>query len=321
MLVSFSLFIMTISRMANPHKDTIEAAFVRFKELASSLEGWNLASEKQGVKLYSYDANPIIVRGVYEVTDTTLNVHQIMAVASSAGTRKICKLLLMKLIMLISLVFFLGDDKFDAYELKTVYDSGEILFWAKVKTPWPITPRDMCTIVRRVREENETDYVVMASVEDDSVPEMSGNVRAELLISGWKVAKTTTGSIEVTYITQIDLKGSIPGAFLKNIQIQVPLCAEKVVEYAKEHGYPPYVIQAQQVQFESEEFDHETKTYKASWNAIVDKEAKVEFDISKTTYPQDPQVTLNGEGQYTLEDGRLTVYDVVGAIQLEITRN
>jgi hypothetical protein len=206
----------------------------------------------------------------------------------------------------------LGDDKFDTYALKAIYSPLEVLFWAKVKTPWPVSPRDMCCIVSRASEDGE--YAVMASVEDASVPAISGNVRAELWISGWKVRETETG-VQVTYITQIDLKGSIPGAFLKNIQIQVPLCAKQVVRYAEEHGYPPYVWKAENVEFEKEDFDHESKTYSTQVKAL--ENAVLEFDVSTQMYPQGPQVQATN-AKYTLEDGKLKIHDMEGVVTVVI---
>jgi hypothetical protein len=82
--------------ICNPHTETSQAAFTRFKALADDLGSWQLAAEKQGVSLYSqeFESGPIAVRGEYEIQGHHLSARQIMAVASSAGTRKICKLFL-----------------------------------------------------------------------------------------------------------------------------------------------------------------------------------------------------------------------------------
>lgn len=299
----------------NPHSETSKAVLTRFKELAGDLQGWQFATEKQGVKLYSQqlDSGPIAVRGDYVAH--THSIHQIMAVASSAGARKICKRTLLLLLHHL-IAMLIGDDKFDCYEMKKIYDSSDILFWAKVKTPWPVSPRDMCCIVSRVHEPS-TNYFVMASVQDDQVPEISGNVRAHLLISGWKVQETDTG-IQVTYITQIDLKGSIPGAFLKNIQIQVPLCAGNVVEYAEKYGYPPFVIQSNHVRFASEDFDHDKKTYTSSLQGVGEG-ARVEYDISKKMYPQGAHIKLTGDAKYTVEEDKVVLHDIVDSVTVEIS--
>ncbi|KAG1239833.1 hypothetical protein G6F68_018248 [Rhizopus microsporus] len=100
----------------------------------------------------------------------------------------------------------------------------------------------------------------MTSVTDPAVPVMSGNVRANLMVSGWKVTKTSTGAISLIYITQIDLAGSLPLSFLKAVQQQVPLCARKVVDYIKDHGYPPLLISST-AQFKEESFDHAKGLY------------------------------------------------------------
>jgi hypothetical protein len=135
----------------------------------------------------------------------------------------------------------IGDDKFDVAELKQMYNINEALFWSKVKTPWPISPRDLSAASLREMSE-DTSYTVMVSVEDDSIPAVSGCVRSNLFISGWKVYKVD-GGVAITYITQIDLAGSIPTAFLKSVQQQVPLCAGSVIKYIKDHGFPPVVLE------------------------------------------------------------------------------
>ncbi|CAO3624072.1 unnamed protein product [Mucor hiemalis] len=156
----------------SPHAQTARTALAQLKELASSLEGWNFSQEKDGVKLYnkSADNSPVpIVRGDILLTGHEFTPQQIASIATLPGARKI------------------WDEKFDVAELKQMYSAYESLFWCKVKTPWPISARDMSATSLREISEDEC-YVVMTSVEDESVPLVSGNVRANLFIPGWKLS-------------------------------------------------------------------------------------------------------------------------------------
>lgn len=80
--------------ITNPHTQTVHDAMIRFKELASTLNGWNFTSETNGVKLYnkSDDTPFLIVRGDV-VAGKEHTVRQVAAVANSPGCRKICKLI------------------------------------------------------------------------------------------------------------------------------------------------------------------------------------------------------------------------------------
>lgn len=284
--------------VTNPHAETSKNALALLKSLSSSLDGWHFTQEKDGVKLYSktVDSSPVaIVRGDTSIVGHEFTPQQIASVATLPGARKI------------------WDEKFDSSDIKQMYSRLESLFWAKVKTPWPISPRDMCSTSLREISEDEC-YVVMNSVEDASIPPVSGCVRANLIISGWKVLKTETG-INVTYITQIDLAGSIPTAFLKNVQQQVPLCAGSVVKYAQNYGYPPTTATCTAT-FKSENFDHAKKTYTAS----VDGTGECSWLISKKMYPSGTKVAITGEAKHELTVDRLELTEINGPVTVTISK-
>jgi hypothetical protein len=174
--------------------------------------------------------------------------------------------------------------------VKEVYSKHESLFWGKVKTPWPISPRDMSATSLKEFSQDEC-YYVMISVEDEAVPLVSGCVRSHLYISGWKIIKTDAG-ISLTYITQVDLAGSIPTAFVKSVQQQVPLCAGLVVQYAKDYGYPPTTAVEGSAVFKSENFDHAKREYVSN----VDGNGDSKWLISKKMYPNGVKVTIIGSG-------------------------
>ncbi|KAI9269621.1 hypothetical protein EDC94DRAFT_599423 [Helicostylum pulchrum] len=284
--------------VTNPHAESSNKAMEYFKELASTEEGWNFTQEKGGVKLYNKvtDSSPVaIVRGDIHIEGHEFTAQQIASIALLPGCRKV------------------WDEKFDTSEIKIMYSRLESLFWVKVKTPWPISARDMCATSLRQITEDEC-YVVMASVEDAAVPPVSGNVRANLIISGWKITKTDTG-IDLIYITQVDLAGSIPTAFVKNVQQQVPLCAGLVVKYAEDFGYPP-TSNTCTAEFKSEDFEHAEKTYVATLDGTGD----AEWFICKKMYPASVKVAINGEATPEIVNNVVRVTGINGPVTVTITK-
>ncbi|KAI8638892.1 hypothetical protein BD408DRAFT_446399 [Parasitella parasitica] len=260
--------------LVNPHAETAQKALSLLKELSASLDGWDFSEEKAGVKLYrkADDTSPIsIVRGETDLVGHEFTTQQVLSVATLPGCRKI------------------WDEKFDTSEIKEMYSRGESLFWSKLKAPWPVYPRDIAGT--SLREASDTECcVVMTSVEDESVPEVSGCVRAKLIVSGWRITKTDTG-IHITYITQIDLAGYIPTSFLKGIEQQVPLCAGAVVNYIGEYGFAPTTLECT-ARFKTENFEHDTKEYSCN----VDDVGDIKWVVSTKMYPNDINVSIIGSG-------------------------
>ncbi|KAG1138466.1 hypothetical protein G6F37_004766 [Rhizopus arrhizus] len=284
---------------SNPHSEKARQALSELKQLSSTTDGWNFTQEKEGVKLYNktVDGNPIpIVRGDI-VLEGDYTVQQALTVCTLPGCRKI------------------WDDKFDASEVKAWYSRYETLFWTKLKAPWPISPRDIAGTSLREFSEDEG-YIVMTSVTDPAVPVISGNVRANLIVSGWKVTKTSTGVISLIYITQIDLAGSLPLSFLKSVQQQVPLCARKVVDYIKDHGYPPLLVSST-AQFKEESFDHAKRLYEVH----LEGEGEARWSISGKMYPGGFRAELVGTGTCeAVSVHELVVKGISGPVTVKILK-
>jgi hypothetical protein len=137
----------------------------------------------------------------------------------------------------------------------------------------------------------------MLSVEDSKVPETEKAVRARLLVSGWKMYQTENNKIGITYVSQTDLSGYLPIAFLKKLLLEVPLCAGRVRNYIRDHGFPPTTtLVGKHVEYAGEDFDHESKTYTLDLKASGEAEgAAVEIVCSSTMYPHGVKAQLKGE--------------------------
>ncbi|KAI9472316.1 MAG: hypothetical protein EXX96DRAFT_583616 [Benjaminiella poitrasii] len=283
--------------VTSPHAETARNALARLKKLAEeSLDEWNFTQEKDNVKLYNKVENDspfVIVRGETFLEGHEFTPQQVASVATLPGCRVI------------------WDEKFDTSDIKEMYNKYESLFWSKVKTPWPISPRDMSATSLRVMSADEC-YVVMTSVEDEAIPEVSGCVRANLILSGWKIVKKETG-VALTYITQIDLAGSIPTAFLKSIQQQVPLCAGSVVRYITQYGFPPITSECT-AEFKRESFDHGDREYSAN----LDGAGECHWVVSEKMF-SDLEVSVIGSSETAthevLEGGQGTKIVLVKGIQ------
>lgn len=81
----------------------------------------------------------------------------------------------------------------------------------------PISDRDFVLVERYIWTENKF-YVVSSSC-NYPVPEVKGVVRADAIIGGYVGEKIDEKTLKVTYLSDGDIKGSIPG-FVKNLVSQ-----------------------------------------------------------------------------------------------------
>lgn len=172
----------------------------------------------------------------------------------------------------------------------------------------------MAAVSLRENPSEDISYSVMSSVKDASIPEVSGCVRSHLFISGWKVQKIDAG-IAISYVTQIDLAGSIPTAFLKSTQQQIPLCAGLVAKFIKENGFPPIQHECT-AQLVGEGFEYGKREY----TTHLDGNGSTQFSISNQMYPKGVKVTLTGNGSHTFENDLVRVTGIDGPTTITIKR-
>jgi hypothetical protein len=96
--------------------------------------------------------------------------------------------------------------------------------------------RDMLVLIMNEFVEDGRIYSMGRSVVDPRHPEVKGKVRATLKITGWFLEPLPDRvGTRVTYITEIDLGGWIPGNILKMAATQIPLVVAAVRKYLKVH--------------------------------------------------------------------------------------
>ncbi|KAI8581132.1 hypothetical protein K450DRAFT_279235 [Umbelopsis ramanniana AG] len=275
---------MAIIESNNRHAEASRKTLAYLKELSDSLDGWDFKSENNGVKLYSktVKGQPLpVVRGDAILPGNEYTPAQVASAATSPGSRKV------------------WDDKFDSVEVREVYTFRELLLWTKVKAPWPLSPRDMCTtIIRDISD--DAAYSSLVSVEDAAIPEVDGNVRVTLPLSGWKVTNGPEG-IVLTNVSQIGTTGPVPKALIVSVQQQIPMATAKVINYVQTYGYPPYIIDTTAITGK-EQFTHNDKKYSIEIKS-GEVDSFVKIDISKKLYPNGINVSINGSATHKIEDG------------------
>jgi len=182
------------------------------------------------------------------------------------------------------------DERFESAEIKERYTRREFLIHSKLKGTWPVSGRDIVATSIVEYKEGEELIIAITSVEEPTLPPVSSHVRANTPISGWVLKPLEGGAISITYIVHVNLNGSIPSAFVKKVQSQTPLCAGKVVDYARKFGFPPYV-KALEGRIRQEDFNHAKLVYSVEIDAIEehgfigDKKGSVVIEISKKMFP------------------------------------
>jgi len=257
----------------NKFAETSRKALTYLKELAASHDGWTFNSEKDNVKIYTKEVEKGLpmTRGD-TVLEAGWTLEQLGAIAQSAGARAN------------------WDERFEFGEIAERYTRRENLVYSKMKGAWPVYGRDIVGTSIVEYKEGEEYVIAITSVEEPSLPPINSYVRATSPISGWVFKPLEGGAISITYIVHVNLNGSIPSAFVKRVQNQTPLCAAKVVDYARKFGFPPY-IKALEGRIRQEEFNHAKLVYSVEIDAIEEhgffgeKTGSVVIEVSKKLFP------------------------------------
>ena len=99
-------------------------------------------------------------------------------------------------------------------EENSVYKEKDVeVVYYRFKAPWPVSHRDFVCVSYRLNEGNKI-YLGSKSC-NYPVPEVNGVVRAEAFIGGYILEKLDEKTTKVTYMSNADIKGSIP-TIIKN---------------------------------------------------------------------------------------------------------
>lgn len=83
------------------------------------------------------------------------------------------------------------------------------VLYQQYKAPWPVSNRDFVSVSHLARVDNKI-YLGVKSVEYPH-PEVKGVVRGWIHIGGYILEKIDENTTRITYISDSDTKGSLPG--------------------------------------------------------------------------------------------------------------
>ncbi|ORZ01927.1 hypothetical protein BCR41DRAFT_209090 [Lobosporangium transversale] len=213
------------------HSETARKALAMFKVLASSPEDrWRTVSNDGTFKNYSRVINGAglpMLRGE-GVISGGWSVEQINAVIESAGCR------------------LFWDERFENMSIAETFNANEYLFHVSLRGVGSLTGRDLAGVTIIDRDpQNSALYNVSTSVLDTTIPEDPGRIRAVLELSGWSLRPIFDGegntiSVNVTYVIQIDIRGTLPNSVVKSISASMMTAVPRLNHFINKYGYPPY---------------------------------------------------------------------------------
>ena len=107
--------------------------------------------------------------------------------------------------------------------------------YMRYKGIWPVSDRDFVNVSRKLQEGDKI-YIGTTACSYPH-PEVNKVVRAEAFIGAYIIEKIDESKTKVTYISDADLKGNIPGMVKNTLSARQGEVASKVEEVMKKEGY------------------------------------------------------------------------------------
>lgn len=101
---------------------------------------------------------------------------------------------------------------------------------------WPVAKRDFVALSIIKRQGDNLCFIASKSC-NYPIPEVKDVVRGELYMGGYIIQKLDETNTLITYISDVDLKGSIPGMIKKVLTGKEGEIAAKVGPIMKQEGY------------------------------------------------------------------------------------
>eukprot|EP01119_Soliformovum_irregulare_P018457 TRINITY_DN5665_c0_g1_i1.p1 TRINITY_DN5665_c0_g1~~TRINITY_DN5665_c0_g1_i1.p1 ORF type:complete len:216 (+),score=35.29 TRINITY_DN5665_c0_g1_i1:1-648(+) len=93
----------------------------------------------------------------------------------------------------------------------------------KTKSSMTVWSRDFA-IVAACRKETDGKYVLVArSIVSPAIPEVKGNVRGNLILSGFTIEPISDNECRIVYMFQVDVAGWIPASIVQMVNTTQPL--------------------------------------------------------------------------------------------------
>ncbi|KAJ3088717.1 hypothetical protein HK102_008102 [Quaeritorhiza haematococci] len=215
----------------HPHATAVNRAFSLLNTLTPMSSGWTCNSVKGRTRISTRPIEGValpMIRGD-ALIHGTWTPQEIVSVIRSSVARKV------------------WDARFESVKILEVFNTNESLSYVQQKGTFPVAGRDfVCATALQFGESvEEPSYFLSTSVVDQKAPQDPNRVRGELALAGW-VLKPSFGGVTTTYIVQVDVKGYIPSALIKRIQVQTPMCILEVEKYLEQNGPFPFLVRSPQ---------------------------------------------------------------------------
>ncbi|KAJ3167927.1 hypothetical protein HDU88_001874 [Geranomyces variabilis] len=290
----------------NPHHDSAALSLRLLRGLESKESGWAFHSESSGVtisqKLVTGAPMPMvrgdaILRGPHGAT-----AQQILSVVKSSSARKV------------------WDGRFEDGHALVNYNLDESLVMSQQKGTFPVSGRDFVTANMTHYDDDGTIYFTATSVVDRSAPVDTKRVRAHLTVAGW-IIKPVPEGVAVTYIVQVDIKGSVPSSIIKVIQTQTPLCIAEVFKFLRQKHYVPFVIRnipgvdpGRALPLRSEQFEQKDGSYAIEYKRTGTRGRAVVLALPRAAYGPGAQVTVTPRDAVVVIRDREEMFEKVDGV-------
>ncbi|KAJ3161788.1 hypothetical protein HDU86_006559 [Geranomyces michiganensis] len=290
----------------NPHHDSAALSLRLLRGLESKESGWAFHSESSGVtisqKLVTGAPMPMvrgdaILRGPHGATP-----QQILSVVKSSSARKV------------------WDARFEDGNALVNYNLDEALVMSQQKGTFPVSGRDFVTANMTHYDADGTIYFTATSVIDRSAPADSKRVRAHLTVAGW-IIKPVPEGVAVTYVVQVDIKGSVPSSIIKVIQTQTPLCIAEVFKFLRQKHFVPFLVRnipgidpGRALALRSEQFEQRDGSYSIEYRRAGTRGRVIVLALPRAVYGPGAQVTVTPRDSVVVSRDKEELFEKIDGV-------
>lgn len=123
--------------------------------------------------------------------------------------------------------------------MKVLYEKKDVfkVNYQQYKAVWPVSNRDFVSVGASRKEEGGSKIYIGTTSCKYPHPEVKGVVRGEIYIGGYILEKVDETHTKVTYISDANLAGSIPGMVQNQLSQSQGDVASRVGSCMKKNGY------------------------------------------------------------------------------------
>lgn len=118
------------------------------------------------------------------------------------------------------------DEMFESGNVVQTISSDMEIVYQRFKKQFPASGRDFCILQRRVNLPNGQVIAAATSTTHPNCPPVKGLVRATLHMGAFVLEPAGDNATKITYLTYVDLGGSVPGSIANMVQKKQPLVIE-----------------------------------------------------------------------------------------------